>query len=466
MHPTTFLSRALLAAALLGQGLTTAALASGTGGVTGGGVVGVTGGGTGGGTGGTTGGGGSTGTVVVTAVPGEILLKLKSGDALQPLLAKYPVTLVSRFGARPIYRLQVVGTARVRDVLAGLVLEPGVMIAEVNGIHQSPEARRNVAWTIGSPQAYVAQWAPRALRLPEAHALATGAGIRVAVIDTGVDRNHPLLAVRLLPGFDFVDFDSDPSEQGSVGNAGFGHGTHVAGLVAMVAPGAKIMPIRALDADGVGNAWVLGEALLYAVDPDGNPATDDGAQVINLSLGSLSRTRLIAAIASIASCSSAIDDDPISDRSDPGYNDDAVRCRQGRGAIVVAAAGNDASNGIQEYPAAEGAYGLLAVTASTATTRLASFSNFGSWIDIAAPGEGLTSAFPGGGYATWSGTSMASPLAAGVAALLLSVDATTPTGDIVRRIKRSSAMLCGTSFRQVDAAAALTNRVPAPISCP
>ena len=133
--------------------------------------------------------------------------------------------------------------------------------------------------------------------------------------------------------------------------------------------------------------------------------------------------------------------------------------------VLVAAAGNDASDQVKQYPAALGAYGLLSITASNAAKRLAGFSNFGSWVDMAAPGDGITSAVPGG-FGTWSGTSMASPLAAGTAALLRSQDVNLAPTDVVRRIKRSSAMLCGTNLRQVDAAAAVTNTVPANITCP
>lgn len=463
MHTQTLASRAALAAGLiasslsLGLSVSLPALAGGS--------VGGAGGSTGGGSPAAGSGGSSTGTASDPDMAGEVLVKLRSSDALQPLLAKYPLSLMSRFGARPIYRLKVVGAARVKDVLAALALEPGVMIAEPNATHRSPEARKNVAWAIGIPQTYAAQWAPQAMRLTEAHAIATGTGIRVAIIDTGVDRSHPLLAGRLLPGFDFVDYDADPSEIGSTANAAYGHGTHVAGLVAMVAPGAKIMPLRALDADGMGNAWVLAEALLYAVDPDGDPNTDDGAHVINLSLGSLSRTRLLAAIADIASCAAEVPDDPIGDRSDPGYNDDARRCKRGNGAVVVAASGNDASTSIKQYPAAEGTHGLLAIAASNANRKLAAFSNFGSWVTMAAPGDNITSAVPGG-YGTWSGTSMAAPLAAGTAALLRSLDVGMAPTDVVTRLKRASAALCGTQLRQVDAAAALSDIVPVAPRCP
>jgi subtilisin family serine protease len=215
----------------------------------------------------------------------------------------------------------------------------------------------------------------------------------------------------------------------------------------------------------MGNAWVLAEALLYAVDPDGDPATDDGAQVINMSLGSLARTRIVDAVSRIVSCEPAIADDAVGDRSDPGYDDDAKRCAGSSGAVIVAAAGNDASSGVKEYPAAEGAASLLAVTASTAAARLASFGNFGSWVDMAAPGEGITSSIPGGLYATWSGTSMAAPLVAGTAALVRALEPAQAPKDVVQRVKRASAALCGTSFRQVDAAAALTNVVPPSIAC-
>ena len=132
---------------------------------------------------------------------------------------------------------------------------------------------------------------------------------------------------------------------------------------------------------------------------------------------------------------------------------------------MVAASGNDASTSVKQYPAAEGAHGLLAIAASNASRKLAAFSNFGSWINLAAPGDNITSAVPGG-YGTWSGTSMAAPLAAGTAALLRSLDVGMAPTDVVNRVRRASAMLCGTQLRQVDAAAALSNIVPVATLCP
>ena len=111
---------------------------------------------------------------------------------------------------------------------------------------------------------------------------------------------------------------------------------------------------------------------------------------------------------------------------------------------------------VLEYPAAEtSTHGLAAVGASAANTRRAIFSNYGSWVRFAAPGDGITSSGPGGGYGTWSGTSMAAPLFAGTAALLREINPSMKPDDILRRIEARSAALCGTNLRQIDANAAL-----------
>jgi subtilisin family serine protease len=402
------------------------------------------------------------------AVDGEILLRLQSTQILPGLLAKYPLTVIDQFGARPIYRLRADPSIAPELLMEAIGVEPGVLAAEPNFLHSSPEARKNNPWALGEPSDFVTQWAPTAMRLAEAHRFSRGAGVRVAVLDTGVDFTHVELRGKLLPGFDFVDFDSDPSEVGDARNPGFGHGTHVAGLVAMVAPQAQIMPLRVLDADGVGNAWVLAEAMLYAVNPDGDPTTNDGAHVINMSLGSTQRTHILDAIAKLVSCALPGAGEPVEpddDVTDPGFDNDRARCAQGGGAVLAAAAGNNGTDSLREYPASEGAYGLMSVGASTSDERLARFSNFGSKVHIAAPGEGITSALPGGRYGSWSGTSMATPLVAGTAALLRSLDPTLSADAVVQRLLRDSAALCGTALRRVDALAVLSDLPPGPQTC-
>lgn len=400
------------------------------------------------------------------AVPGEILLRLGTSDLLAPLVAKYNLTVLDRFGARPIFRVAV-APAGMEATMEALQLEPGVVDAEPNFLHAAPEARKNNAWAIGSPTAYAVQWMPAAIRLAEAQRASLGEGVRIAVLDTGVDATHPALQGRLLPGIDLVDNDLDPSEVRAGTSSAFGHGTHVAGIVALVAPAARILPLRVLDAEGRGNAWVLADAILRAVDPDGDPATDDGAHVVNLSLGSLSRTHLMDAIARLAACALVDPEEPQpGEFDDVGYGDDRQRCRISRGAVVVAAAGNDASGSVKEYPAAEGAYGLVAIGASMAGARLAPFSNYGSWVHVAAPGDGITSSVPDGLFGTWSGTSMAAPVASGIVALARALDRTARPEALVVRLKRFSSGLCSSKLRQVDAAAMLANAAPPAPVCP
>ncbi|HEX5688127.1 MAG TPA: S8 family serine peptidase [Ideonella sp.] len=390
----------------------------------------------------------------------EVLVRLHSTAGLGPLLARHRLTVVAQSGARPLYRLGLMAGDSVVAKVKALALEPEVIAAEANVQPRAPEARKNAVWAIGSEVEYREQWAPEAIHLAEAQQITQGAGVRVAVLDTGVDLAHPALAGRLLPGRDFVDGDNDPSEVGDRSNAGFGHGTHVAGLVALAAPAAKIMPVRVLDAEGRGNVWMLADALAWAIDPDGNPATDDGAHVVNMSLGTLDRTRIVDALMTLSAC--AIPKPgakPDTDYTDPGYDADKARCTAHGGAVITAAAGNEGNEQAKEYPAAEGVYGLLPVGASAENQRMAGFSNRGSWVDVAAPGDFITSTVPGGRYGTWSGTSMAAPIAAGVAALVRAHVPQLKPVDVTKRIENSGARLCGaTNIVQINAHAALRNK--------
>jgi subtilisin family serine protease len=396
----------------------------------------------------------------------QIVVALHARTDLDAVRQAYSLGVIRRLGVRPLYLLRTPRGTDIPALLARLSSDARIAFAEPNFVVFEPEARRRAVWTIGSAGAYTRQWAPRHLRLPEAHDFATGNGVAVAVIDTGVDVAHPALTERLLPGYDFVDRDTDPSEVGVIGDYGYGHGTHVAGLVAIAAPGARILPLRALDARGRGTIFTVAEALFHAADPDGDPSTPDHARVINLSLGTTSPTQLLDKVVELVTCSDDDDDEDDDDYSDPGYAADLERCDLHHGSVVVAAAGNGGSATQLMFPAAERAEGALAVTASTARDALATFSNRGPWVQIAAPGKGLTSTVPGGGYGVWSGTSMAAPLVAGLAALVLEVNPDWKPVDVTKRLEDRSAALCGTWLRRIDVHGAVFDEDPAETTCP
>ena len=243
------------------------------------------------------------------------------------------------------------------------------------------------------------QYALGALRLPPAWSRSQGEGAVVAVVDTGVDLAHPDLADHLLPGIDLVDGDDDPDDHN-------GHGTHVAGLIAAVgdngtgitgaAPEARLLPVRALRADGSASARALADAVDWA--------TANGADVVNLSVGG---SGLAPAL---------FENGPLS-RS--------VRNAASRGVVVVTAAGNDAVSEAAYRPTTP----ALVVNASGPSGEPAPFTTFGDPSALAAPGvdvlsttpEGPTTRWPAGtdGYEAMDGTSMSAALVSGVAALLV-----------------------------------------------
>jgi thermitase len=400
-------------------------------------------------------------------VPGEVMVKLVQSGDLAAITTDYQLdpTPVDQFGTRAIYRLRIIDGMDPQDKAAALSGDGRVLYAEPNFLEQTPEGRQRLSWSKGgSGGEYAGQWAGAKIGLPAAHTITRGAGVTVAVLDTGVDATHPDLAGRLVGGYDFVNMDADPREEGSYPqNLGYGHGTHVAGLVALAAPEAKIMPVRILDPDGVGNLWVLAEALAYAVNPDGDPNTDDGADVINLSLSTKRVTNLLSDIMPDITCPGGDDDDD--DEGDGRANhqtddadeqDDESGCLTfgGQGVVVIAAAGNSASD-IPEYPAGENVAGLLAVAATVETDVLANFSNYGSWVQIAAPGDPILSTVPGGGYAVWKGTSMAAPLTAGVAALVRAANPGLKAEEVANHLRTTAAPIDGPVPARLNAAGAM-----------
>ena len=202
----------------------------------------------------------------------------------------------------------------------------------------------------------------------------TARSVKVAIVDSGVSY-HKKMDGRILSGIDLVDDDYTPSDQN-------GHGTHVAGTVVDCTPGIKvyILPVRVMNASGEGSPSVVGNGIRYAVSK--------GAKVINLSLGGYSHYQ---------------------------YLEDCINYAHNSGVTVVIASGNENENTKNICPAHM--TNPIVVGAINSDYKRCSFSNYGSSVDLAAPGDNIISCWVGGGYALASGTSMAAPHISGAAAM-------------------------------------------------
>ena len=354
------------------------------------------------------------------------------------------------------FRVRLAQDADVADAVARLDKVDSVEVAEPNRYRVSQDVTPN-------DPSYPQQWGLGKINAPAAWSRTTGsASVVVGVIDSGIDLTHPELAALLVPGFDMVDlgtnptppagfrFEGDFSGRDSVPTDEVGHGTHVAGTIAAlsnngvgvagVAWQCRIMPIKALtrmvrisdgQVRGVGTSADIAAAIRWAAD--------NGASVVNMSLGSNSTTTVEAS---------------------------AIAYAVGKGVVVVAAMGNDGSAN-PSYPAAYP--DVISVGATDSADQRASFSQTGAHIDLVAPGVNILSTVPGG-YGSKSGTSMATPHVAGVAALIRSVKPTATVAevtDILRSTARPLRVAAGDPIPNdtfgwglVDAAAAVDKARP------
>jgi thermitase len=228
--------------------------------------------------------------------------------------------------------------------------------------------------------------------------------VKVAVIDTGVDLNHPDLKANLQEGVNIISQNETPPQDD------VGHGTHVAGVISALVNNGEgvagmtwynpVLPVKVLDSSGSGSTYAVAQGVIWAAD--------HGAKVINMSLGNY---------------------------ADAQFLHDAIRYAYDKDVVLIAASGNDNT----ERPGYPAAYDeVFAVAAADSKKNKASFSNYGDYIDVAAPGVSIPSTYPNNQYAALSGTSMASPHVSALAALIRSANPLLKNTEVMEIMRRSA----------------------------
>jgi thermitase len=308
-------------------------------------------------------------------VPGELIIKFVPGQS-GLLNAPIGATVKGYNAAIGVTTVRLPASMSMSQGLAYYRSKPGVSYADPNYIAR--------ATYIPNDPRFNQQYAPQKIQCVNAWNVMRGdPAVKIAILDTGVDYNHEDLAGKCLPGKDFVNGDDDPMD-------GNGHGTHCAGNaagmtnngigIAGIAPNCSIIPVKVLSDGGSGSYDGIVNGMTWAAD--------NGAHVLSMSLGGGGPVQAVQ---------------------------DACRYAIGKGAIVIAAAGNNGSTA-PFYPAYYPEF--LAVASTDQNDNRSGFSNYGDWVDVAAPGTNILSTFPGNSYGGSSGTSMACPVVAGLAGLI------------------------------------------------
>ncbi|HYE61485.1 MAG TPA: S8 family serine peptidase [Phycisphaerales bacterium] len=323
-----------------------------------------------------------------TDVPRQVVIRLQGDASPEALAQPFGAQVIASYPAKKLYVLQApqnYSPANTQAMRAQLQNDPRVSAAEQNRFITSPEGTTQSFFVYAFPQLFPTQPSHERINAPGMSPAATGGGVRLAVLDTGVS-THTGISNQMLPGYNFIE---STINAGDVGNGvdddsdGLvdeltGHGTFVTGVAGLLAPNAAVIPVKVLNSDGIGTTFSVAGGIYFAADA--------GADIINLSFAAPVPSTVVG---------------------------DAVTYASNRGIAIIAAAGNGGSAQPQ-YPAASP--GVLAVAATDLSDYKAGFSNYGTWVDVSAPGVNVIGTLPGDLYAYASGTSFAAAWVSGVLA--------------------------------------------------
>jgi thermitase len=323
--------------------------------------------------------------------PDRCVVVLKPGVGIVAINSDYGTIDLESVPGRRLYYLDIPDGQGEEGFAALLAIDPRIELASVNFYAADPDGGGQSFFLSVNPPQYASQYSVAMLGLPAAHGFSTGDGVVVAVLDTGADADHPALDSKLLPGYNFIQNNTNtadvPDSLDSDGDGLFdemvGHGTFIAGLVALVAPSTKILPVKVLDSDGRGTSFNVAKGVDFAIA--------QGAHIINASLGTVGDNTVLDLTTQWASTA---------------------------GVLVVAAAGNESTSSSMWSPASSS--WSIAIAGTDAQDVRASFSNYGEHIDLCAPSVGIVSCVPGGGFGVSDGTSFGTPMVSATLALVRS----------------------------------------------
>ncbi len=355
-------------------------------------------------------------------VKGRLVLQTRAGlpDTELAAILKPHGGKSSRIGKTDLFVVDLPAGMSEQAVLSQLEHNPHLKFAELDAIVKP-------AFAPNDPY-FGSEWHLATIGAPLAWDRSQGTGVVIAVLDTGVDASHPDLAARIVPGWNVYDNNSNTADV-------TGHGTAVAGTaaasmnngagVAGVAGAARIMPMRICDLSGNATGSNIARAITYAAD--------HGARVANISFGGVPGNSTVQT---------------------------AAQYMKSKGGLVVVAAGN---NGINENITPSTT--MISVSAVEKTDVKTTWSSYGSFVTLAAPGNTIWTTTRGGGYGQWWGTSFASPVVAGTVALLMAARPDLPN-TAIESLLTSTAVDLGTAGRdiyygygRVNAAAAVSAAV-------